>query len=141
MPTVQWVSCIKLMTKVQLISVCRSMKDLTYGSGSYCSRRQSVSSAMIFCHQHCFLITFLFKPPTSKHSYHCSIDQKTSIHTHKSSSSPRKFDEMCYLSLFYMLLSRRDLNFFVRSALFVAEHMQDVSFDIKACCYDHWLLQ
>jgi hypothetical protein len=59
---------------------------------------------MISCHHHCFLIAFMFKPLTSKHSYHCSINQKTSVRMQKSSSSPGKFDEMLSLSLLYMLL-------------------------------------
>jgi hypothetical protein len=34
------------------------------------------------------LIAILFKPPKSKQSYHCSIDQKTSVCTQKSSTHP-----------------------------------------------------
>ncbi len=60
---------------------------------------------MIFCHWHCFLVSFLFEPPTSKHSYHQSIYQRTSICTQQSLSSPGKFDEKLYLPLLYMLQS------------------------------------
>ncbi len=45
---------------------------------------------MICCFWRCSLIAVLFEPPTAKQSYYCSIDQKTSVHTQKSSSSPGK---------------------------------------------------
>ncbi len=54
---------------------------------------------MIFCHWHYFLLAFLFDPQTCKHSYHCSIGQKTSIRTQSFSMECFTFPfcTMCFL--------------------------------------------
>ncbi len=44
------------------------------------------------------IIAILFKPPTSKQSYYPSINQKTSVHTQKSSTSPGKYYKNAFLS-------------------------------------------
>jgi hypothetical protein len=46
---------------------------------------------------------------------------------------------MLYLSLLYMLLSRKNVIFVVRSVSFDAERPQDALFVVEACCYKHWL--
>ncbi len=46
----------------------------------------------------CSAIAVLFKPPTSKQSYHHSIDQKTSIRMQKSSTSSGKYYKNALLS-------------------------------------------
>ncbi len=46
----------------------------------------------------CSAIAILFKPPTSRQSNHCSIDQKTSERTQKSSTSPGKYYKNAFLS-------------------------------------------
>ncbi len=94
---------------------------------------------MICCCQHGSLIAILFEPLTSKHSYHCRIDQKTSVHAQKTSSSPGKFNGMLYLFLLYTLLSCRDVYFVVWSTSFVAKCIQDVAFIVKAHHLEHWL--
>ncbi len=46
----------------------------------------------------CSAIAVLFEPPTSKQRYHRSIDQKTSVCTQKSSTSPGKSYKNAFLS-------------------------------------------
>ncbi len=128
---------ITLVIEAHPISECRNKEDPICGTGSYHSRRRSVSLAMICCCWHCSLIAVLFKPPTSNQSYHRSIDQKTSVRTQKSSSGPGKFNGMLYLSLLYMLLSHGDMYFVVQSTSFVAKCIQDVAFIVKACHLEH----
>jgi hypothetical protein len=60
--------------------------------------RDNVFLAMICCCWRCSLIAVLFEPLTSKQSYHHSIDQKISICTQKSSSSPGKSYKNAFLS-------------------------------------------
>jgi hypothetical protein len=55
----------------------------------------------------------------------------------KSLNSPGKFNEMFYLSLLYLLLSHRDVNFVMQSTSFVAECLRDVPFVVEASCYEH----
>jgi hypothetical protein len=53
---------------------------------------------MICCSWRCSLIAILFEPPTIKQSYHCSINQKNSISTQKSSTGPGKSYKNAFLS-------------------------------------------
>ncbi len=46
----------------------------------------------------CSAIAVLIKPPTSKQSYHRSINQKTNVCTQKSSTSPGKHYKNAFLS-------------------------------------------
>ncbi len=79
---------------------------------------------MICCCRHCSLIAVLFKPPTCKQSYHCSINQKTSIRTQKSSPSPGK----SYKSVF---LSHQDTMLYLWAVMAVCD-LHHLSFVI--CC-------
>ncbi len=51
----------------------------------------------------CSAVAIWFKPPASKQSYHCSIDQKTSVRMQKSSSCPGILQECFPLSSSTML--------------------------------------
>ncbi len=73
-------------------------EDPIHSTGSYCSQRQSGFLAMFVVVSICTAIAILFKLPTSKQSYYCSIDQKTSVHTQKSSTGPGKFYKNAFLS-------------------------------------------